>query len=525
MKRLFILLAFLFAAKTLKAQTQAFGVVDTADLKLTTCDFEKDANALILFDKAEVSFGLITSTLHRHKRVKILNESGKNEANVRIEYDNLDGVDQLSAIAAQTINLDSGKIKITKIDPKYFYHEHTDKNKDALVLSFPNVKPGSIIEYRYTLNRDMNANFPDWYFQKQIPTRYSEFRAFFSPNFKFKVLRRISKPFVKDTLLIRGHVWAMANIGSSKDEAYMRSPEDALESISLSLTEINIDGKSKKLFDTWGSTGKQIAKNRDFYKGLDQKLNDEDALVKKADSLKTDNEKISFLYTAVKTIMKWNENENWASNDGIKSAWKKKIGNSAEINAILYHLLKKTGVHAFPMLVSTRDNGLIQPDFVNLYQLNNLVTYIPVDNTKYYVLDATNKYCTYNQIPFNLLNSYGLCLDKEKDKYDIVFIEDKRPSKKVIFINADIGTTAKMKGSSQVLSYGQNSTADLELYKTLDEKKFREILTENDNNLKISNLKIENSNIDTLPLKQRFDFTYELNNSDSYILFSPNIFT
>ena len=31
--------------------------------------------------------------------------------------------------------------------------------------------------------------------------------------------------------------------------------------------------------------------------------------------------------------------------------------------------------------------------------------------------------------------------------------------------------------------------------------------------------------VDTLPLKQSFNFTYDLNNTDNYLLFSPNIFT
>ena len=35
---------------------QAFGKVDKADLEMKACDFEKDANAEVLFDKGEVYF-------------------------------------------------------------------------------------------------------------------------------------------------------------------------------------------------------------------------------------------------------------------------------------------------------------------------------------------------------------------------------------------------------------------------------------------------------------------------------------
>ncbi len=128
------------------------------------------------------------------------------------------------------------------------------------------------------------------------------------------------------------------------------------------------------------------------------------------------------------------------------------------------------------MLVSTRENGLLEPDFVDLFQLNGLVAYVPIDSARYYILDATNHFYTYNQIPYNLLNSYGLCLDKEKGKYDMLFIETREPSKEITFINGEIGPDAKMKATGEISSYGYNRTANIELYKTKGEEKYKEYL-------------------------------------------------
>src|SRR5476651_1705 len=67
--------------------TQAYGKVDMADMELKACDFEKDANAMVLFDKADSYFeDDYRITMARHKRIKIFNDNGKNEANIRIEY-------------------------------------------------------------------------------------------------------------------------------------------------------------------------------------------------------------------------------------------------------------------------------------------------------------------------------------------------------------------------------------------------------------------------------------------------------
>jgi hypothetical protein len=526
-KKLFGLAALLCFFLPANAQLRGFGNIDTADLKLTSCDFEKDANAEVLFDRGRLNFSMMGYlTLERHRRVKIFNEKGKEFGSVKIEYDNTYGVDHILDVEAQTLNLENGKIVASKIDPKQFYFQHTDKNRDALTFTFPDVKPGSVVEYRYTLARNIASNFPAWYFQSEVPTRYSEFDFFFNSMLNFKAFTRVNKGFSKDTAIEGGHTWAAENLPSSKEEEYMRAPGDALQAISLLLTSITgFDGKTIELTDSWSKLGKILANAKDYYKELDQHLSGEDTLIKHAQALKTDDAKIAYLFAAVEHTIGWNGFENWASPGGIKSAWKKRVGNSAEVNAVLYHLLKNSGVKAYPMLVSTRENGLLEPDFVDRFQINSLVAYVPVDSTHYYVLDATNKYNSYNQVPFALLNSHGLCLDKDKDRYDMIFIESKTPAKEVIVIDAEISPDAKMTGTGRISSFKYNRSDELELYKTNGEDKFKEYLTGSDNNIKVSNLKINNMEIDTLPLQQSFDFTYELNNSDNYIFFTANIFT
>jgi len=509
------------------AQIRLFGIIDSADLRLSSCSFEKDANAEVLFDKARVYFSALGAlTMERHKRVKIFNEKGKEYGNVKIEYDNMYGVDNILDIQAETINLENGKIVKDKLDPKLIYAQHTDKNKDAIIISFPNIKPGSVIEYKYTLMRNIASNFPAWHFQTDIPTRYSEFNVLFSSRLQFKAFTRRNQPFAQDTLVTGGHIWTAEDLPSVKDEAYARAEGDGMQSVALLLTSVQtFDGTTIDLSDTWEKAGKKLATAKDYYKELDQHLGGEDTLIKRALALKNDDEKIAYLFNSVKSIMSWNGFQNWASRDGIRNAWKKRVGNSAEVNAVLYHLLKKSGVKAYPMLVSTRENGLIQPDFVDIFQINNLVAYVPVDSNRYYVLDATNKYNVYNQVPYEFLNSYGLCLNRDADKYEMVYMESKTPSKDVIIIVADINPDAKMKGTGQIASYGYRRTQDLELYKTLGDQKFNEYLTGRDNNVKITNLKLSNMQADTLPFEQNFDFSYDLNNSDNYLFFTPNIFT
>ena len=95
-----------------------------------------------------------------------------------------------------------------------------------------------------------------------------------------------------------------------------------------------------------------------------------------------------------------------------------------------------------------------------------------------------------------------------------------------MFIEAEIRPDGTMKGTAQIGSFSYNKAASVELYKKLDEKKYEQFLTYNDNNIRINSLKVENADVDSLPLLQTVDFSLDLpGNDEKYIYFNPNLFT
>jgi hypothetical protein len=181
------------------------------------------------------------------------------------------------------------------------------------------------------------------------------------------------------------HTEAMANIPSLKDEPYMDARNDNSERILFQLLSIRIPGYFMPNFqDSWKKVGENRINNEDFGGQLNRKLAGEELIINKAKSFKTNDEKIAYIFNEVKNAMKWNDSYDISSTDGTVKAWEKKVGNSAEINIILYHLLKKSGLTVYPMMVSTRKNGRINPAYPSVYQFNSMIAYIPVDSAKYY---------------------------------------------------------------------------------------------------------------------------------------------
>ena len=510
-------------AQNVAPTTQAYGKVDKADLDLTSCDFEKDAKAEVLFDKGTVYFTPdYDLVFERHIRIKIFTEEGKNYGSIRIEYRGGDRSEYVSNFQGETINSDNGVVKVTKIDKKQMFTQSVDKIMSVLSFAFPEVKAGSIIEYKYSITTPYLSLFPDWYFQREIPTRYSELNTTIPSYFYYKNLVMVTQPYVKNTDEIK----ALANIPSINEEPFMSSERDNAQRILYELKSINAPGYTKGFSDSWNKVGEEVCGYDDYGGQFRKKLTGEDVIINKAKSLKSDGEKIEYVFEEVKKQMKWDKSDRWYTNDGTQDAWDKKTGNSTEVNLILCHLLQKSGINALPMLVSTRKNGKVNPAFPSMWQFNKTVAYIPVDSARNYILDATNKYSAFNETPANLLNGFGFWLDKENKKYDILFLQKTTPVRQMVLITAEIKPDGKMTGSAQMNSFSYNRLKDVEKYKTDGEEKYKDYLSDGDNNLKISAVKFDNMEIDTLPLTQNVDFNLTLTGSDdNYIYFSPNLFT
>ena len=522
LKRLVLLPILLLLLTThINAQTQAYGVVDTADLKMTSCNFEKDANAMVLFDRAEVSYKYTTVIMERHKRIKIFNNDGKDAANIRLEYFGVHNDEEIVDLEAETINLEGKSMVYTAIDKKSVYKQPIDKMRQALVFTFPNVRPGSVIEFRYKLTTPYPYNYPDWFFQTSIPTRYSEFDASFVYDYKFNFFKKVYQRMAKDTAMERKspegirHIWALSNVKAYKVEPYMDYPQDYLQCILLKILHPN---------RTWINVGNDMLADEDFGDQLKVALDREDGIIAKANKLKTDNEKMAFIFDTVKKVMKWNKVDLWYTNDGVKKAWNKKTGNSTEINLILYHLLRTANLTAYLMPLKTRDEGRLDVEYPSLTQLNKTVVYCPVDSANYYVLDASNQYNSYNTIPFDLIGLDALSFGSDGKDFKLFPLKN-GTARDIILVNGSINAGGKLEGSTQISSLNYSHGKYLKKYNDLGEKEYINQTQTEHAGLKINNLKLEGKENDTIPLIQKFDFTYNLTAPDEgYMYFNPNIF-
>ncbi|HSN08827.1 MAG TPA: DUF3857 domain-containing protein [Hanamia sp.] len=519
-----------------------FGDIDKADLQLKECEFDKDAAAYKLLSIGDVSYDVrdrsFTIITDKRVRIKVLKEKGLERANVKIQYYSASGYELIRGIAGVTYNLDNGgQITQTKLDKSSIYIKRINNRLSEVSFTLPDVKVGSVFEYKFTDEKKSIENVPDWYFQDDIPTRYSSFTTKVPTIFRF-VSQMLAyqqveqkKETVNDNIYYGStsisnqsdeKTYIMQNIPALRDEPYMGAEKDYLQRIVSQLSRIDYpDGRSDEVMSTWPKLTEELLNDEDFGLQLKKNLPHTKDLDDALKNVTDDYQKMFVIHDYVRKNMNWNGNENIYSSDGIKSAWDKKSGSNAELNFILIDLLRDAGLKAFPLLVSTKDNGTVNTIYPFLDQFNNAMTCVLIGD-KRYVLNAADKYNPANLIPYDVLNNEAFVVDKEYGGW-IKLTNSKDRWKNFVSIYANIDSSDLMEGKATIYSYGYSKNPRVKEWEE-DKSSFKDRFTKSFSAMKVKDIEVKNENADTLPLEQKLDFSLPLNSSGEYKYFTLNLF-
>jgi hypothetical protein len=164
-----------------------FGQFTGAEIDLNKCDFDPEANAVVLMDVARSTYNdeynLVTE---RRIRIKILNEKGFDKATVSILYYHKDNYEFISQVSGVITNYDNkNRPTTTELDRKSIFDVKVNDRFSNVRFTMPNVKAGSIFEYRYTSTMKNYGGLDEWVFQADIPTIRSRYHLFILPNTEF----------------------------------------------------------------------------------------------------------------------------------------------------------------------------------------------------------------------------------------------------------------------------------------------------------------------------------------------------
>lgn len=525
----------------------AFGKVDKADLLMTDCDFDKGADAVVLIDwgniyygRGTVGYSLFKTIFQRRTRIKILKEKGISQADIEIPYYTHNNEERILKLDANTYNIDeTGKILTSEVKKSSIYSKRIDPYYSKMIIAFPEVKVGSIIEYTYTIERE-TYGLRNWYFQGQVPVRYSEYQLKIPQIFRFSV-----QPSIVDSIEDRQEVidemisadegvvetkslksnYIMRNLVGIKDEPFMGSPRDYMQRLEFQMTQIYYN--ENRVIDIsvkWKDVIKNsLNKQEDFGLQLEKNISGSSSLINEAKQIGSEEMRMKFIYDQVRKSMSWNEDYDIYTDNGISKTWETKTGNTADINLLLIKLLKDAGIKAMPMLFSTRNHGLVTPFYPFLNQFNTVMAFV-VTNDKTFVLDATDKAGNYKLVPEKIVNTNGFIVDGENGRWKDV-LSGKYKYRVLAATQGEVDAAGNLKGSSMVNCYDYARVQRCEAWARNKEKFKDDYFMKLYPTLNIEDITINNAEADSLPLEQKIKFNSVLNSSGDYRYFSVNLFS
>ncbi len=516
--------------KSEKNEIPSFGKVEKADLEMKEYEFDDKAEAVVLLDEGQLDY-LYTSgmELKRRVRIKILNDKGLDWANVHLTYLSDRNAQDINNVEAQTYNLDaSGNVVITKVEKKLIYEKKLNKKYTEKVFTFPEVKVGSIIEYKF---KHVRIGLIDWYFQRSIPVKFSRFTIDVPSEIEIRTTPYCYGKYEEKNETKYGRVvqsYTMTNEPAFHDEPYIINENYYRDRLETKMVAYSVGSRRENRVVDWLKVIKYLMEEEDF--GVQIKKNiprtaELDAMLK---NMTDPYQKMKTIYKYVQDNMTWNEYLGiWAS-DGVKSAWKDKKGTVGEINLILVNLLKDADLNAHPVLVSTHDNGVVNTGDAGTYespgfnQFNKVMAYVKL-NEKVYVLDAAQKETPAHLVPPDILMTEGMVIEKlETFEWGWRSLWDKdHLSKNIIQTIGSIDEQGKMNGQITISSFDYARLSRVSTAKKGKDKYTEKYLSEP--GIAIEDVMFENLDSDSLPLVQKIKFNQSLNSSGEYKHFSANI--
>lgn len=550
--KLTILLAIIVCAISNQGLTQEkskakFGKVTAEDFRPTVYAVDSAAQAVILADIGSTEFigntkGDFSLRFKHYRRARILNKNGYNVADVEIDlYANGDLEEELNSLKAVTYNLENGKVVETKLDTKAsVFKDKISKHLVTKKFTFPNIKEGSIIEYEYKIESDFKFNLQPWAFQGGYPVLWSEYNVSMPEFFYYVTLSQGYQPFfIKDqkdsrnsfsisddrssgtsssqrssfTAGVTDYRWVMKDVPALKTESYTSTLRNHLSKIEFQLAEYRYPYTPKNVMGTWPQVCEELLKDPDFGYSLSRDngwLND--AIEDATRGAESDLEKARNIYAFVRDNMTCTSYNRKYLEKPLKSLLKLRNGSEAEINLLLTAMLRKAGLKADPVMLSTRENGYAYALYPLMDRFNYVIAQLEIDGKDYY-LDASRSRMGFNHLGSDCYNGHARVINETATPLD--FLSDSLVERKVtaiFIINDDKGN---LTGSMQQLPGYSESTQLRERIKDKGEAQlFADIKKAFTADIDITKSGIDSLNKYDDPIAIHYDFSFDPGKED-----------
>ena len=421
--------------------------ITAKDFQVSSPVVDNNANAIILADIGSTEFegntnGDFSLVFKETKRILLVNRNGFDVATVKVPIfmgEATEEEESFGNFEATTYNQENGQITETKLDKASLYKEKYNKYFNIRKFTFPNLKEGSIIEYKFTIKSPYYEHLRNWQFQDEYPVLLSQYQVTIPPMFDYLSVRKGYLKFALDSVATvfktysiidpgeanvassiyrySGNattaIWLMKDVPALKLEKYTSSNKNYLAQISFNLRSIHFsDINTRYIVKDWFKTAEDILKKPDYACIKDNNGWLKDGIKAIVPESVQDEDKVRKIYAYIRDNFTCTDHESYRQSQSLKKTFQSKTGNVADLNILLMAMLYNQGIESDPVFLSTRDNGWANESAALINQYNYVIAKVHLGNTVY-LLDASHPRLGFGKIATECLNGSGRTINKK----------------------------------------------------------------------------------------------------------------
>jgi hypothetical protein len=357
----------------------------------------------------------MTSTSLEYYRIKVFTEQGKSHGDIEIPYNHSFSITDIKARTIQpdgTIIPFNGKV-FEKVVVKGKGYEVRAKT-----FTFPDVRPGSILEYRFRINWDQRALLnTTWKLQKKLyiskaklslkpylrGTHYATYISMLAPGTKQPVTTK------------EAFVLTLENVPAFEDEDFSLPEAQIVPHIDFFYRNEN----AKNADEYWTNAGKTLHDAAEDFIGRRNGIrNAVSQIVAPTDDDETKLRKIyarvqqvrNLSYESTKTA-KEQERVTPKDNNNVEDVLKNGYGYRSDITRLFVALARAAGLEAGIVRISQRDSQIFQRAMFDVRQLDSEIA-VATAQGKDVLLDPATPFCPYGLLAWENTGVEALRLDK-----------------------------------------------------------------------------------------------------------------
>ena len=335
-------------------------------------------------------------------------------------------------IKATAFNQEGSKVVKTSMKKSDMKTTKLDETSYQLEFTVPNVKVGTVIEYEYTIHSQLFWQLRDWYAQCDIPVVYAKLDMNIPNYLLFNIeeqgIQRLScscttgmlryklesDPLAAPVVVNTNHyVCVGRNLNAIPKLDGMWNVNDYSAGITTELKRYSVRGSNMMDYaKTWDQVDSMILDSDD----LGKRLGNHSPLaaeLKASDipSMEFQRQRVEAVCKLVMSKVKWNGKYALSPADPAETL-KKGEGSNADINLLLIQSLAEVGVTATPVILRTRDLGMLPYNFPSIRKISTFLVGVILPGGSKAYLDASSPSGSLNDLPSLMLVERARLLQK-----------------------------------------------------------------------------------------------------------------